>query len=127
MKPVATIGILAAAVLLSSCTDMAWVKQGVTEQTRTADQSACRQMAQREAGDLAWEHQFDTWWPEYRHPGTFSHPYRVLPYPWQWEYGEPFDYGLSLQNDTSRLTSFCMRVKGYTLAETDGKGKSGTR
>jgi|GEM_PF-2916479 len=125
MKPVTTIGILVAAVLLSSCTDMAWVKQGATEQTRNADRNACRQMAQREASDLAWEHHFDDWWPYYHHPWAYSHPYRIWPYSWQWEYGEPFDYGFSLQNDTSRLTNFCMRAKGYTLTETGGKGKSG--
>lgn len=125
MKPVATIVTLAAAVLLSSCTEMAWVKQGVTEQTRNADRTACRQMAQREAGDLAWEHHFDDWWPYNRYPVAFDHPYRVWPYAWQWGYGEPFDHGLSLRNDTSRLTSFCMRAKGYTLAETGGERRTG--
>ena len=116
MKLSTTIVLVASTALLSSCAPAAWVKQGVTDQRRSADQAQCLQRAQREARDLAWRHRFEAWWL-YPFYGDSDYPYHYRPYAWQWGYGPLFSYEDSLDNDTLSLTNFCMRSKGYTLAE----------
>lgn len=112
---------VASTILLSSCAPAAWVKQGVPEQARKADQADCMLRAQREARDLAWRHRFESWWlyPPY---GYYYYPYHFRPYAWRWGYGQLFPYNDYLDDDTLSLTNFCMRSKGYTLAE-GGSGK----
>jgi hypothetical protein len=114
--------VVLSAVLLSSCASSAWVKEGVTEQTRNADRADCLQRAQREARDLAWEHRFEAWWP-YSPDGYYDYPDRYWPYAWQGYYGPLFYPGSGIDNDTYRLTNFCMRSKGYTLAEIGKKNQ----
>jgi hypothetical protein len=95
-----------AALLLSACTPMQWVRSDVTAEQAAADEELCRQAAFREARfQYLGYGAFGPWM--YR--DTFGRPIFFPP-------GGPFfDPTMERYYDESRLTDFCMRSKGYQL------------
>jgi hypothetical protein len=86
---------------VSACgTPLRWDKAGATDQLVQADFSACRGAAQIEAN-------------RYYYPWGWGNP------GWGWGYGRRSGLWWSMRADNdrflieSRLTSFCMRTKGY--------------
>ena len=89
---------------------MDWARPDATPDQKEADLQSCRQLASREA----------TWPPTGYYGGVgplaWYDPYGFRMYPWPYytpladPYGERF-----LQE--SRLTDFCMRARGYELAQ----------
>ena len=91
---------------VSACgTPMRWDKPGATDQMVQTDMSACRQAAQIEAS---------RYYPYY--PWGWAGGWG-----WGWGYGRRSGLWWSMRADDerflteNRLTSFCMRTKGYEL------------
>ena len=82
------------ALLLSACTPLQWAKPDTTEEQTRADAEDCRQHAWR---DAQWR--------------SFAYGPMVRAGRWR----DPF-WG-DRYSDESRLTRFCMEVRGYSLHE----------
>lgn len=114
------VSLFAAALLVSGCTPLAWVKPGASPAEVDASLQACQLAAWREA---SWR---STWM--YRPFGpsvvqdALGRRYFLWPYPY---YTDPFGDRFF---EESRLTQFCMRAKGYELipVEPEGKGTAET-
>jgi hypothetical protein len=103
----------AAAVLLAAlaaCAPMEWTRGDASPEQAAADMRACR--------DQAWR---ETSWTSFGYygpfgPALFSDPFGRRYFGWPY-YASPFGdpYGDRFFEE-SRLSSFCMRAKGYELA-----------
>jgi len=98
--------IAALAAALAACTPMQWSKQDASAEQLAEDQRACEEQAYREAISRYWGyHEIG--------PAVFQDSLgrRFNVYP-----SGPFadQFGNQLMEE-SRLTSFCMRSKGYEL------------
>jgi len=98
-----------AAFSLAGCGQYAWERPDTTDATLQADRQDCRQQAYSEAfRSYAFYGGFPLMGPGYW-------GYRYQPDYWYWRQrleSERFFY-------ENRLTSFCMRNKGYTLVKVD--------
>lgn len=101
-----TFACLAGAVLLlGGCTPVQWVREGASPEQLQQDLALCQREAWREA----------MWNDRYYRPfgpvffDSFGRPYYAWPYA---SYADPFGDRFL---EESRLTQFCMRLKGYEL------------
>ncbi|HZE60872.1 MAG TPA: hypothetical protein VE085_09965 [Burkholderiales bacterium] len=97
-------------LLIGGCASVEWSKPGVTAQERAADAQACQQDARRAA---SWQ-VLDRTYPyggAWVYPDPLGRP--LVGYP-SAPSGDPFGDRYMIQ---MRLTDFCMRSKGYDLAE----------
>jgi len=98
----------AAAVALSACTPMQWVRDGAVPapEALAQDSAACHQQAWREAQYRAFA--YSTIGPITIREG-FGRRFIGWPYgPYAYPFGDPFF-------EEGRLADFCMRAKGYEL------------
>jgi hypothetical protein len=95
------------ALLLAGCAPMQWAREGASAEQLQDDQRACEEQAYREASL-----RFYNYYPGMG-PAIFQDSLgrRLAVYP-----SGPFadQFGNQLMEET-RLTSFCMRAKGYDL------------
>jgi hypothetical protein len=99
-----------AGALLAGCTQTAWDRADTEPQAMQADYIQCRQSARQEA---YWQYAYNRGFP--------------MMGPMYWGYrNRPANYVLwrqSIESDRffyeNRMTSFCMRNKGYSLVEID--------
>jgi hypothetical protein len=98
--------VMAAAVLVSACTPMEWVKPDTTAEQLRDDAIYCQQEAWREARLRGWYNR--PFAPVFiRDPSGRA----VMGWPYG-PAGDPFGDPYLEEN---RLTQFCMRAKGYEL------------
>jgi uncharacterized protein YceK len=97
-------------LLLSGCATVEWSKPGVTPEERLADTQQCQQHAWQEA-NWRWLDRTYPYGGAWVYPDPLGRPWVGYPYP---AYANPFGdrYMIEMQ-----LTDFCMRSKGYDLAE----------
>lgn len=115
MRPVR---LAAAAVALSACTPMQWVRDGAVPapEALEKDAAACRQQAWREAQYRAFAYR--PFGPFAMRGGSgrgfYGWPYGAYAYP----FGDPFF-------EEGRLADFCMRAKGYELVPVEAPKAAG--
>src|SRR5258706_3987314 len=98
--------VMAAAVLVSACTPMEWVKPDITAEQLRDDSMYCQQEAWREARLRAWYYR--PFAPVFlRDPSGRA----VM----GWPYGPAGDPVGDPYLEENRLAQFCMRAKGYEL------------
>jgi hypothetical protein len=97
-------------LLLAGCASVEWAKPGVSADERTADMRACQQDAWRAA---SWQvlDRTSAYGGTWVYPDPLGRP--VLGYQYA-PYGDPFADRYMME---MRLADFCMRSKGYDLAE----------
>ena len=103
-----------AALALSGCTPMQWVREGAVPAAELLEQdsSACRQQAWREAQYRAWSYR--PFGPIIMRDGS-GRSFVGWPYgPYGYPFGDPF-------LEEARLEDFCMRAKGYALVPVEKK------
>jgi hypothetical protein len=128
MRPVRLLALLCL-LALAACAGvpMVWTKPGLTQAQLSLDLEECRVSAWRESMIQRQEEEFyrqlRTPWPLWD-PRTRSYwPYSGYGAPWG-----PWSSGMGafgMDNDPfreSRLQSFCLRSKGYTLVPATGSG-----
>ena len=101
---VLVLALLAAA----GCAPMEWTRSDATQAQMEADMRACRDQAFREA---SW------YWHGYYGPAGSPFYYGSFGRSYAWPYYSPFaDPWGDRFLEEARLTSFCMRAKGYELS-----------
>jgi hypothetical protein len=102
---------LALVLLIAGCAPMQWVRQDASHEEVRQDEALCQREAWREASWRAW----------FYRPGVATmldrdgRPFFVWPYS---PFGDPFGDRFM---EEARLTSFCMRAKGYELVPLEPK------
>ena len=97
-------------LLIGGCASVEWAKSGVTPEERAADVQECQQNAWREAN---WSY-LDRTYPyggAWVYPDPLGRP--LVGYP-SAPFADPFGNRYMTE---MRLADFCMRSKGYDLAE----------
>lgn len=97
-------------LLISGCATVEWSKPGVSAEERAADTRACQQDAWRAA---SWQ-VLDRTYPyggAWVYPDPLRRPMAGYPYA---PFGEPFADRYMME---MRFADYCMRSKGYDLAE----------
>ena len=97
-------------LLIGGCASVEWTKPGISVEERAADVQQCQQNAWREAN---WSY-LDRTYPyggRWIYPDPLGRPLAGYPYA---PYGDPFGNRYMIE---TQLADFCMRSKGYDLAE----------
>jgi len=105
-----TVCLAVLALFVGGCASVEWSKAGASAEERAADTRACQQEAWRGA---TWQ-VLDRTYPyggAWVSPDPLGRP--VVGYPYA-PYGDPFADRYMME---MRLADFCMRSKGYDLAE----------
>ena len=98
------------ALVAAGCTPMAWVRADADPSQTQADTQECQMQAWQEAR-----------WRAFSYPGMYGpvyyrdalgRPYFAWPRPFYDPFADPY-------MEEQRLTSFCMRAKGYELQPTN--------
>jgi hypothetical protein len=101
---------IAAVLLVAACTPMAWVRADADAAQAQADGRECQMQAWQEARWRAFSYQ--TMYGPIPYRDALGRTYVAWPRPMYDPFADPY-------MEEQRLTSFCMRSKGYELQPTN--------